>query len=125
MMLFQVSYERFLEEIKYENVFPGGKSQLECEDLGSLVAYYLYSLDRPVSFVFVIKKSEMTDVQKVNLSPISKQSIRIRDSVQLTAIADALNRIEQNTKNAPVAPGLPQPASLSTNLVKNPNRPEE
>jgi len=119
MMLFQVSYGRFLEEIKYENVVPGGKSQLECEDLGSLVAYYLYSLDRPITFVFVIKKSEMTDVQKANLAPMSKQSRRIRDSIQLTAISDALNRIEQNLK----IPTLP--SRIPSGLIENPNRNEE
>jgi len=84
MTIFQVSYERFLEEIRHEKMQQGDKNQLECEDLGTLVAYYLYSLDRPIIYVFVVKKSEMTDVQKAQLIPLSKQSRRIRDSVQLT-----------------------------------------
>ena len=119
MTLHLVSYERFLEEIRHEKMEPGDINQLECEDLGNLVAYYLYSLTRPVAFVFVIKKSEMTPVQKIELSPMSKQSRRIRDSIQLTAISDALERIEQNLK----VPTLPSRIPLG--LVENPNRNEE
>jgi len=119
MMLFQVSYGRFLEEVRHEKMEPGDINQLECEDLGTLVAYYLYSLTRPVAFVFVIKKSQMTDVQKMELAPKSKQSRRIRDSVQLTTISDALNRIEQNLK----IPTLP--SKIPSDLVENPNRVEE
>ncbi len=132
MMLFQLSYERFLEEIRNEKVQPGDKNQLECEDLGNLVAYYLFSLDRPIAFVFVIKKDDMTDVQKFELSPISKQSMLIRESVQLTTISDALEKIEQNLKITPQTKKTQEQiqsitntnldASLDMNLVKNPNK---
>ena len=129
MMLFQVSYERFIEEIRHEKMEPGDINQLECEDLGTLVAYYLYSLTRPIAFVFVIKKDKMTDIQKMELAPISKQSIRIRDSVELTAISDALQKIEQNLKVIPqIAKAQEQTqatANLAIDLAQNPNRNEE
>ena len=129
MMLFQVSYDRFLEEIRHEKMQPGDKNQLECEDLGSLVAYYLYSLDRPVAFVFVISKDELTDVQRIQLAEISKQSKRIRDSVQLTAISDALERIEKNLKVFPTIVKAQEQTQATANaamdLVPNPNRNEE
>ena len=98
MLLFQVSYERFLEEIHHEKMQPGDKNQLELEDLGNMFAYYLTSLDRKIGFVFVIEKKKMSDVQKVQLNSMSKPSKRIRDSVQLTVISDALERIEQTLK---------------------------
>jgi len=82
-------------------MIPGDKNQLELEDLGKLVAYYLYSLDRPITFVFVTKKNQLTDVQKLQLNPMSKQSKRIRDSVQLTTISNALERIESELKKSP------------------------
>ena len=55
-MLFQVSYERFLEEIRNEKIEEGNRNQLEEEDLGNMLAYYLNSLDRPQTYVFVVEK---------------------------------------------------------------------
>ena len=99
MLLFQVSYERFMEEIRNEKIQPGDKNQLELEDLGNLFIYYLTSLDRKIAFVFVIEKNKIPDIQKMQLNSISKPSRRIRESVELTAISDTLARIEQSLKN--------------------------
>lgn len=101
MMLFQVTYDRFQEEIRNEKMQPGDKNQLELEDLGTVFAYYLTSLDRKIAFVFVVGKKEITDVQRIQLNPISKPSRRIRDSVQLTTISDSLERIEQALRTVP------------------------
>ena len=100
-MLFQVSYKRFLEEIRNEKINEGDRNQLEVEDLGSMFAYYLNSLDRPQTYVFVVEKDEMTDVQKITLNPISKPSRRIIEESQLKNISETLKRIEENLNKLP------------------------
>ncbi len=101
-MLFQVSYDRFKEEIINEKITAEGKDKLECQDLGTGFAYYLSSLDRPKTFVYVVRKSEMTDVQKVYLIPLSKLSTRLTEDSKLMAIAQTLERIELALKTKPL-----------------------
>lgn len=96
-MLFQVSYKRFLEEIRFEKITDQDKNSLEIEDLGNTFAFYLGSLDRNKEFVYVVRKDEFTDIQKTELLPISGQSVRIRDTTQLKIIK-TLERIEQVLK---------------------------
>ncbi len=93
-MLFQVSYERFLKEIGFEKITKEGKDKLEMEDLGDVFAFYLSSFDRPKEFVYVVNKKEFTGVQQLQLLPLSRPSVRIRDSNPLKII-EVLNRIEQ------------------------------
>ncbi len=100
-MLFQVDYDRFLEEINNEKIKAGDKNQLELEDLGTMWAYYLNSLDRPQTYVFVIEKDKITDVQKINLNSMSKISKRIKDESQLVNISETLKRIEENLLKLP------------------------
>lgn len=100
-MIFQLSYERFLEEIRFEKIDQDSKNKIELEDLGDMLAYYLIPLERRQSFVFVVSKKEMTSVQKVNLNPISKPSRRILESTELKNISETLNRIEENLNKLP------------------------
>ena len=98
-MLFQVSYERFLEEIRIEKLTNTDRDSLEREDLGNAFAYYLTSMDRPKSYVFVVLKSELTEVQKINLNALSRDvDRRITETTRLIAIAQSLDRIEQQLK---------------------------
>ena len=100
--LFQVSYERFIEEVQHEKITAGNRNQLELEDLGNMWAFYLNSLDRPQSYVFVISKKEISEIHKQNLFPISKQvDRRITDSISLIAINKTLQRIEENLLKLP------------------------
>ena len=101
MILFQISYERFIEEIGNEKITSEGKDKLECEDLGNALAYYLTSFDRPKTYVYVVLKSELTEVQKMTLGPLSKLSMRITETSRLIAIAQILERIEQALKTNP------------------------
>ena len=98
MQFFQVSYERFLEEIRIEDITETGKDKLECEDLGDALAYYLTSIDRPKGFVYVVLKKELTEVQIMQLKPISRLSKRIDDSSKLRQMVQTLERIEQSLK---------------------------
>ncbi len=98
-MLFQVSYKRFLEEIRFEKIGSENKDTLEVEDLGTMFAFYLESIDRPKEFVFVVSKQEISDVQKAQLFPISKPSVRIRETLELKKINETLEKIEQSLKN--------------------------
>ena len=76
-MMFQVSYERFLEEIRFEKIGQGAKDQIEVEDLGTMLAYYLVCFERRKTFVFVVEKTQITDVMKYELNSKSKPSRRI------------------------------------------------
>ena len=100
-MLFQVDYKRFLEEVNNEKIKPDDKNQLELEDLGTMWAYYLNSLDRPQTYVFVVGKDEITDVQKINLNSMSKSSKRIIEDIELKNISETLKRIEENLLKLP------------------------
>ncbi len=100
-MIFLVSYERFLEEIRIENIDDKSKNKLELEDLGDMFAYYLIPFERKQSFVFVVSKKELTAVQKINLDPISKPSKRIIEDTQLKNISETLTRIEENLLKLP------------------------
>ncbi len=101
-MLFQVSYERFLEEIRAEKITEQDKNKLEIEEMEDVLAYYLSSLDRNKSFVFVVGKDEITDVQKFQLNPISKPSKRITDSDELKNISKKLTQIEEQLNKLPI-----------------------
>ncbi|MAF50784.1 MAG: hypothetical protein CMH64_01705 [Nanoarchaeota archaeon] len=98
-MMFQVSYERFLEEVRIENIHEGSKDKLELEDLGNMFVYYLVCFDRRKVFVFVIEKSQISAVQKIQLNPISKPARRIIDNQELRQIVQTLERIENKIEN--------------------------
>ncbi len=93
-MLFQVSYERFLEEIGNEKIKKGDKNQLEIEDLGTMFAYYLNSLDRFQTYVFVALKKELTPTQSFFLNSISKPSKRIIDTNFKKSINETINKLD-------------------------------
>ncbi len=101
-MLFQVSYDRFLEEIRFEKIEETAKDKLEREEQGDNIIYYLTSFDRPKVFVLVVGKDELTDVQRLNLNRLSGPSKRIIDSTELIKINQTLEKIEQNLNKLPV-----------------------
>lgn len=104
MMLFQVSYDRFIREIEVEKIKPGDRNVLEKEDLGNGFAYYLNSLDRHQTYVFVVGKEEFSSfssVQKSNLDAMSMPSKRIKEEEELKNISETLNRIEENSNKLP------------------------
>ena len=101
MQFFQVSYDRFKEEINNEKLKAEDRSCLEREDLGEGFAYYLTSLDRKIGYVFVVKKDEITPAQRMNLDPLSRPSVRVRENSQLALIAERLRRIEEKLHNLP------------------------
>ena len=93
-MIFQVSYERFLEEIRFEKIGQDAKDQLEVEDLGNMLVYYLVCFERKKTFIFVVEKSEMTEVMKYELNSKSKPSRRIKNNQELRQIIMLLEKIE-------------------------------
>lgn len=101
-MLFQVSYGRFIKEIGVEKLKAGDRDSLEVEDLGDGLAYYLTSLDRPKSYVFVVLKKELTNAQRITLEPLSRPvDRRITDDMKLRNISETLKRIEENLNKIP------------------------
>ena len=98
-MIFQVSYERFLEEIRFEKIGQGAKDQLEVEDLGNMLVYYLVCFERKKTFIFVVEKSEMTEVMKYELNSKSKPSRRIKNNQELRQIIMLLeNKLEKENE---------------------------
>ncbi len=100
-MLFQVEYDRFIREIMVEKLKAGDKNVLEVEDLGTMWAYYLNSLDRYQTYVLVVGKNELSSVQKSNLDTISLPSKRITETLNLRIINETLKRIENNLNKNP------------------------
>jgi len=98
-MLFQVKYDRFIRELGVEKIKPGDKNVLEIEDLGTMLAYYLNSLDRHQTYVLVVGKEELSPVQKSNLDSMSMPSRRITETTNLRIINKTLERIEQSLKS--------------------------
>ena len=98
-MLFRVDYDRFIREIGVEKIKPGDRNVLEIEDLGTMWAYYLNSLDRYQTYVLVVGKDELSDIQKSNLDAMSMPSNRITETMDLRIINETLKRIEQQLNN--------------------------
>lgn len=100
-MLFQVTYDRFVEEITQEKISPEGRNEVEKEELKDLVIYYLVPLEQRKVFVYIAKKDELTEVQKFNLDSVSKISKRLTDDSGLKDVTETLNKIEQNLRKIP------------------------
>ena len=98
-MLFQVDYDRFIREIGVEKIKPGDRNVLEVEDLGTMLAYYLNSLDRYQTYVLIVGKKELSSIQISNLDKMSLPSKRITETTNLTVISETLKRIEQQFNN--------------------------
>jgi len=100
-MLFQVDYNRFIREIGVEKIKPGDRNVLEVEDLGTMLAYYLNSLDRYQTYVLIVGKEELSNTQKSNLDSMALPSKRITESMNLRIINKTLERIEGQLKVRP------------------------
>ncbi len=94
-MMFQVSYKRFLEEIRIENITPEGKDKLEVEDLDDMFAYYLVSIDRNKTFVFVASKTELSPTQKMYLDSISRSSKRVIDIALKKSVNEVILKVDE------------------------------
>ena len=100
-MLFRVDYDRFIREIGVEKIKPGDRNVLEIEDLGTMWAYYLNSLDRHQTYVLIVGKKELSSIQKSNLDAMSMPSRRITETLNLRIINETLRRIENNLNKIP------------------------
>jgi hypothetical protein len=98
--LFEVTFDRFLDEMKQAKLMPNGFNKIEAEDLGEMYAFYLTLVGISKTYVTVIEKDKITGVQKMNLSPYSKPSRRIiqTNEIKLKLISDSLFRIEEELK---------------------------
>ncbi len=101
-MLFQVSFERFMEEVRRENISSETRNKVEKEDFGNLIAYYLVPFELRKQYVFVATKDELPRVHMIRLEEISEPSKRITDSSSLKNISNTLIRLEEEFKKGTV-----------------------
>ena len=99
-MLYQITLERFKDEIRVEDLSKT-RNTIEVEDLGTNLALYFTPINSSKTYVAVVEKVNLTEVDKINFRPFSKPVKRIMDSTELKNITNALNRIETNLMKPP------------------------
>ena len=96
-MLFEITYERFLEEMRMTE---GPRNPVEVEEFGDMLIFYL-SVDKVnKTYATVIAKNQITDVQRSNLmaKPVLR---RINDTQTFNNIQTTLTQIEEKIKKIP------------------------
>lgn len=99
--LFEISYLRFLDEVRHAKLIPNGTNKIEEEDLGEMFAFYLTPVGIDKTYVTVIEKNKITDVQRSTLMAFAKPARRIKDNV-LSDISQTLLRMEEDFKKVPM-----------------------
>ena len=99
--LFEITYERFIDEIEKTGVLGGGRNPIEVEEKGEMLIFYVTLPDINKTYTTVIAKDKITDVQKLNLMPKSKPARRITEDSDLKNISESLVRIEENLRKTP------------------------
>lgn len=77
--MFEIDMERFKEEVRAEKIGPDTKNQVEMEDRGKEVAFYLTPLGINKTYMTIVKKSELSNVDKYIFGSITKKSRRVDD----------------------------------------------
>ncbi len=101
MIIFQVTFERFMEEVRVENINSESKNEVELEDIGDMIILYFVPFELRKAFMTVIEKSELNNVQKLQIAEISKPSKRVVNNSKLKDISDSLLRLEEEFKKIP------------------------
>ena len=93
--LFEITYERFLDEVSRSKLSPDGNNKIEMEDLDTMFAFYLTPIGLNKTYVTVVEKTQITDVQKMNLLPFAKPARRINEVADLKNISEALKNLAE------------------------------
>ena len=104
--MFQVSFDRFMEEVIEEGITENSRNKIECEDLGESLAYYLVPLGINKVYVTVLKKDEITPMHEQRLKGIIVVSKRITQEGALRSISEQLASIEEALKRTPTVGGI-------------------
>ena len=102
MIIFQVTFERFMDEVRVEHISSETKNEVELEDLGDMIVLYFVPFELRKAFMTVVEKSELNKVQKLQIAEISKPSKRVVDDNKLKDISDSLIRLEEEFKKIPL-----------------------
>ena len=81
------------------------RNNIEVEQEGDMISLHLTSLTKNKDFVVVLHKNELSRVDKMNLAEVSRPSIKINDSSQLSQlknISETLKKVEENLKKIPM-----------------------
>ena len=87
--LFEITFERFLDEVKKEKLTSDGHNQLEMEDLGNMFAFYLTIVGIDKTYVTVV------DFHKMNLMPVSKPARRISETTDIKTVSETLKNLAE------------------------------
>ena len=94
--LFEITFERFLDEVRREKLSPDGHNQLEMEDLGNnMYAFYLTIVGINKTYVTVVEKERITDFHKMNLMPVSKPARRINETADIKTVSETLKNLAE------------------------------
>ena len=93
--LFEITYERFLDEVRNAKLTPGGQNKIEMEDLNNLYAFYLTEVGIDKTYVTIVEKEKITDFQKMNLIPLCKPARRVKESADLKNMSEILKNLAE------------------------------
>ena len=94
--LFEITFERFLDEIKREKISPDGHNTIEMEDVGNgMFAFYLTIVGIDKTYVTVVEKEKITDFHKMNLLPVSKPARRINETADIKTVSETLKNLAE------------------------------
>ena len=75
--LFEISFERFVEEVNRERITPDSRNRLEMEDSGDTVTFYLTPIGIDKTYRTKIPKTEFSQFKRFFFDPLSKPSKRV------------------------------------------------
>lgn len=101
-MLFEVTFDRFMEEVRDENIGPDTRNFVEVEEIGEMFVFYLVKLELDKQFVTRVKKEELTDVQRVQIMSLSKPSIRVIEELGVINKIQQLIELQETKDKIPV-----------------------
>ena len=99
MELFQVSFDEFKKQVNLWNINSQGKERVELEETGNYFVFYLCLPYK--TYVCVVSKEELSNVDKMILFPISVRSKRVNQrnysEKLLEAISEKINKMQNAT----------------------------
>ena len=101
-MLFEVTFDRFMEEVRDENISSDTRNFVEVEEIGEMFVFYLVKLELDKQFVTRVSKKELTDVQRVQIMSLSKPSIRVVEELGVINKIQQLIELQETKDKIPI-----------------------
>ena len=99
---FQVGLRDFINEVQRWNVTQKGMLRIELEEIEDSLVFYFSIPNLNKTYFTVIKKSELSDADRMNLLPISIPAVRNSPETEaIISIKNKLIELEEELKKIP------------------------